>query len=114
MASFGLLLYKICRVNCNNWNPVKEVYRLTKAEYIATMKGANFPRYEARKTLNEKWASFRDYPGLVVSSGTLEDGGEWIIIKSEIALRIIDETSLPARARGKATAKESYYRTGRF
>ena len=113
MATFGQLLYKIGRVNCNNWNPVKEVYRLTKAEYISTMKGPNFPRYEARKTLNENWASFRDYPGLVVSSGESEDDGPWMLIRSETALRIIAET-LPPKARGKAAANNSYFLTGRY
>lgn len=113
MATFGQLLYKIGRVHCNNWNTIKEVYRLTKSEYIQIVKGSGFPRYEARKTINEKWASFHDYYGLVQASGESEEDGPWILINSEKALRIIDE-SIPPRARGSAVAKESYYKTGRF
>lgn len=97
MAKFGQILYKIGK-RFDNWNG-KEVYRLTKVEFVRIMKANDYPHYDARKTINEKWASFHDVYKLVQSSGKNDDLGEWILINSEAAKREIDEC-IPDNRRG--------------
>ena len=109
MAKFGQILFKIGK-NFDEWNG-KEVYRLTKVEFVRMMKTGSYPRYEARKTINEKWASFRDYYGLVQSSGENDELGEWILINSEAAKRVIEEC-IPEKFMGQAGGKLLYL-TGR-
>lgn len=109
MAKFGQILYKIGK-QFDNWDK-QEVYRLTKVEFVRIMKTGSYPRYEARKTINEKWASFSDYYGLVHSSGESDDLGQWILINSEAAKRVIEEC-IPEKFMGQAGGKILYL-TGR-
>lgn len=97
MAKFGQILYKIGK-RFDHWGK-KEVYRLTKAEFVRIMKSNEYPHYEARKTINEKWDGFRDIYGLVQSSGKNDELGEWILINSEAAKREIQE-SIPEKYHG--------------
>lgn len=111
MAKFGQILYKIGKQKqFNEWDG-KDVFRLTKVEFVRIMKGKGYPQYEARKTINEKWASFHDYYKLVQSSGKNEELGEWILINAEAAKREIDEC-VPEKFRGQVGGKVLYL-TGR-
>lgn len=105
MAKFGQILYKIGK-QFDDWNG-KEVYRLTKAEFVRIMKAPGYPRYEARKSINEKWDAFRDYYGLVHSSGENEELGEWILINAEAAKREINEC-IPEKYRDLVGARALY------
>ena len=105
MAKFGQILYKIGK-NFNDWNG-REVYRLTKVEFVRIMKAKGYPQYDARKTINEKWASFHDYYKLVQNHGETEELGEWILINSEAAKREIDDC-IPDKYRGTIADRKLY------
>ena len=133
MVNIGQILIKIGTLeDFKNWQFEGDLLSINRETFIKLMMSPGIPCYSARKTVNEKWASLRDYFGLadgVLYPNLLGKDGKPVrdsegnivfdynalplayVLNKKTAKRLIEDT-IPKRIRNNYVAREHYLKTG--
>lgn len=133
MVNVGQILIKIGTLEeFKDWQFEGDRHPINRETFTQLMMSPGIPCYCARKTVNEKWASLRDYLGLadgVFYPDLLGNDGEPVldsegnvvsdrnalplvyILNKQVARKLIEDT-IPKRIRNNYLAREHYLKTG--